>query len=298
MKSLKAGLFALTLTLTPAISHAQYWRAMPPVSAETAQVLSFSQDEKHVIYLSRGESGVPNIYKIPVKGGAAEQVTKYTDGEVLRPISTVGRPTIVFMRPATAGTKDYHLYLVPQAGGEPRDLTPTPAGVSNVIIGSSYTGRFIYYTSNKTSRDKHDIYRYDVWQNIHELVYANDKNYQPVSWTKDQNKVAVRDPESGRMTSYDINTTEILDHNDPADDPATPENSINGKFSIDRKGTYVSVIEKQSKQPLSLNEGANNVGIAPKETLVAYTVRSADGSTKLFVYDVAKKTSTELTAIK
>lgn len=298
MKSFKLSLLTLCFLLAPGLVNAQYWRAMPPATSENGQFLSFSQDEKHVIYLSR-ENGVPNIYKVAVKGGAPEQVTKYTDGVVLRPISAVGKSTVIFMRPATPGTADYHLYLVPQAGNaEPRDLTPTPPGVSNMIVGSSYTGRFIYYTANKTSRDKHDIYRYDVWQNIHELVYANDKNYQPVSWTRDQNKVAVRDPQSGKMTTYDIITTEITPHSDPADDPATPERSINGKFEIARNGNTTSVIEVQSKAPLALNEGASVVGIAPKETLVAYTIPGADGTAKLFIYDVTKKTSTELTTVK
>lgn len=292
MKIRIAILVAIAL-LIPTLSHAQYWRALPAITPERAQLLSFSADEKYVFYLSQ-ESGVGNIYRVPVKGGKPEQLTKYTDGWVLRPIATVGRPHIVFMRPMTPGQFDFHLFIMNQDGsGEPRDLTPW-AGSTNEIVGASYTGRYVYYTSNKTTKEKFDVYRYDVWQNISELVFTNDRDYKPVMWTKDQTKVVLLNPSTSATTTYDINTTEI---NDYALDLKSAEPSINGKFLIDRSSESVKVLEASSKAPLALTEPVNNVGIAPRETLIAYTVPAADG-TKLFIYDVNKKTSTELATIR
>ncbi|HET6511451.1 MAG TPA: hypothetical protein VFH43_04620 [Candidatus Kapabacteria bacterium] len=298
MKSLKLSLLAAILFVAPQVSNAQYWRAMPAtVTPETSQILSFSQDEKFVIYTST-ENGVSNIYRVAVKGGAPEAITNFTDGTVLRAISTVGKNWVVFMRP-TAGNGDHHLFRISQDGKiAPQDVTPTKAGVNNVIVGASYNGRYVYYTSNQTSADKHDVYRYDVWQNISELVFANPKDFKPVSWNKEQTLVALLESSTGKMTSYDINTTEVKDHNDANDQPATPERSINGKFGIVRANGAVNLINAQDKQAIDLGATASNVGVAPKETLIAYTVQQSDGSSKLFLYDVNKKTSTELAVVK
>jgi hypothetical protein len=293
-----ALLLAICFLSAPQISNAQYWRALPALSPETSQILSFSQDEKYVIYAAT-ENGVSNIYRVSVKGGAApEAVTSFADGKVLRPISTVGKNWVVFMRP-TAGESDYHLFRISQDGKiAAQDVTPTKAGVNNVIVGASYNGRYVYYTSNQTSADKQDVYRYDVWQNISELVFANPKDFRPVSWNKEQTKVTLRDPETSKMSMYDINTTEITYNTDINDDPIAPERSINGRFGILRNNNSVSVIDVQTHEPVTLEATPSVVGIAPKETQIAYTVTQRDGSTKLFIYDVAKKTSTMLAVMK
>jgi Tol biopolymer transport system component len=297
MKSRHILLLAIGLLATPTISSAQYWRALPALSPETSQILSFSQDEKYVIYAAT-ENGVSNVYRVSVKGGTPEAVTSFTDGKVLRPISTVGKNWVVFMRP-TVGESDYHLFRTSQDGKiAPQDVTPTKAGVNNVIVGASYNGRYVYYTSNQTSADKNDVYRYDVWQNISELVFANPKDFKPVSWNKEQTKVTLRDPSTSKMTMYDINTTEITDNTDINDDPIAPERSINGRFGIIRRDDGVNVLDVQTKEPVTLEAVPAVVGIAPKETQIAYTVTQRDGSTKLFIYDVAKKTSTMLTVMK
>src|SRR5690349_17760074 len=106
MKSRYTLLLALGFLLAPQITNAQYWRALPALSRETSQILSFSQDEKYVIYKAE-ENGVSNIYRVAAKGGAApEAITSFADGSVLRPISTIGKNWVVFMRP-TAGNSDH-----------------------------------------------------------------------------------------------------------------------------------------------------------------------------------------------
>jgi Tol biopolymer transport system component len=297
MTFLRLSVLALFVLVAPAVSTAQYWRALPALSPETSQILSFTKDEKYVIYMSQ-ENGVGNIFRIPVKGGAPEAITSFSEGKVLRPIATVGKNWVIFMRP-TAGDGDYHLYMVSQDGTVPfRDLTPTKTGISNVIVGASYTGRYVYYTSNQTSVEKHDVYRYDVWQNISELVFANPNDFKPVSWTKEQTKVTLREPASGKMIVYDINTTELSNNIDINDEPLAPERSINGRFGITSGKQGIAVLDLQTKEPMKIAEDITLVGIAPKETMIAYTIPGASGSSKLFVYDVNKKTSTELAVIK
>lgn len=286
-------LLLVFLLALPALANAQYWRAMPPVTPETAQMLSFSNDEKFVYYLSQ-ETGGGNIYRVSVKGGAPQQITKYTDGWVLRPIHAAGKPLVIFMRPMTPGQFDFHLFVVSNDGASaPRDLTPGNGKVE--MLGASYNGRYVYYTWNKTSADKFDVYRYDVNQNISELVFTNDKDYKAVTWSKDQTKLVLMDPANSAMTKYDIVTTEIA----PAEplDLNGPEQSINGKFLIERSAGTVKVLEAASKTPLALPADITNLAIAPRENHITYTVKQTDGTAKLFLYDVAKKSTTELATI-
>ncbi|HET6513433.1 MAG TPA: hypothetical protein VFH43_14675, partial [Candidatus Kapabacteria bacterium] len=122
--------------------------------------------------------------------------------------------------------------------------------------------------------------------------------FQPVSWNKEQTKVTLSDPGTSKMTVYDINTTEITNDADINDDPIAPERSINGRFGIVRHEDNVDVIDVQTKEPVTLEAAPAVVGIAPKETQIAYTVTQRDGSSKLFIYDVNKKTSRMLTVLK
>jgi len=68
--------------------------------------------------------------------------------------------------------------------------------------------------------------------------------------------------------------------------------SPNGKFVIVQEGKKWIVKEIASGTTLDLPEGARPLAIAPKETLLTYTSNG-----KLFLYDIVKKVSYELTSI-
>ncbi len=110
---------------------------------------------------------------------------------------------------ATENGEDYHLYRIADDGsGAAQDITPSTEGVTNVIIGASYNGRYVYYTSNSTNRDKLDVYRYDTQQNTSEDVFPNDKDYVALAWSRDQTKLLMQSPSAGQLSIYDMETTE------------------------------------------------------------------------------------------
>ncbi len=211
--------------------HAQLWHALPTIS-ETANKpdAQFSNDEKKVFYLT-GNGKVENLWSAVVadKWGRIIAgpknppipITKFIDHGVVRFFHLLGSPEILYMR-ATDNGKDYHIYQIADDGsGTPQDLTPGPDGVTNIIIGASYNGRYVYYTSNKVNRDKVDVYRYDTQQYTSEDVFPNDKDFVALAWSRDQTKLLLQRPSTGQLFLYDMETTERDPITLPSADPLT-----------------------------------------------------------------------------
>lgn len=327
----------------PRIVSAQFWAALPPIGPHSAYDISFSHDEKFVFYIS-SESGVANVYRVPVKGGPAQQVTKFTDAPVVRAMHMLGRNYVVYMRAKTPSDSDYHIYRILDDGtGDILDITPFAAGVRSTIIGASYNGQFIYYTSNKEKASKIDCYRYDNNQNISQLDLPNDKDYRVMAWSRDHARLLVQDPKDEALFFFNIETTDrklqttpasgehylealmtpdnhqliVLKQmsggmqvvhadvgstswsNDEAGDIARVDFSPNGKFRfVQHFNGTIDVSNVATKDNITFSGSPIAIGIAPKESLIAYVVSDAAGARKLMLLNVEKKTSTELATTK
>ncbi len=66
---------------------------------------------------------------------------------------------------------------------------------------------------------------------------------------------------------------------------------------IVEEGKKWFVKEISTGTSIPLPEGAKPIAIAPKETLLLYSLSEA-GSNKLFLYDIVKKASVELAVLK
>ncbi|GEM_PF-2420630 len=329
-------------------SQAQFWHALPPLSAGETANAGFSNDEKKVFYLTK-DGSIENIwsrviadkYNRIVAGptNPPVQVTKFTDRGIARFFHLLNLPEIVYMR-LTDNGKDYHVYRIKDDGSELQDLTPAPAGVTSEIIGASYNGRYVYYTENLVNRDKVDVYRYDTQQFISELVFPNDRDFKVLAWSRDHGRLLLEDPSSGELLLYDIISTErtplvkpttgkfsraIIDptnhellvlekEGENTVERSTQLSSIafkdvakgdfdwvdyspNGKYVIVEEGKKWFVKEISTGTSIPLPEGAKPIAIAPKETLLLYSLSEA-GSNKLFLYDIVKKASVELAVLK
>ena len=178
---------------------AQYWGVQPLSSDTTSLNAFFSNDDKRVMYLGKAASGFANIYAYDLKATGSTQITDVSDGSIVKFYQVPNKPLLIYMKASAGKPTDYHLYKIANIPkGAPEDLTPTKEGVSNIMLGASYNGRYVYYSSNKSNFTKTDFYRYDIAQNISELVFANDKNYELMSWTKDQNLVLLKEPLTSR----------------------------------------------------------------------------------------------------
>ncbi len=338
-------LFLTCFTFIPKVQ-AQLWHALPPISASIGSPeAQFSNDEKKVFYLS-GDGKVENIWSVVVADKYGRiiagpknppvQITKFTDRGVVRFFHLLGSPDILYMR-ATDNGKDFHIYRIPDDGsGAPQDITPDPDGVTNIIIGASYNGRYVYYTNNKVNRDKTDVYRYDTQQYTSEDVFPNDKDYVALAWSRDQTKLLMQRPSTGALSLYNMETTErdpiALPNSDPLVeailDPASQniivlqkngnstvererpissgdwkavatsditslDFSPSGKYEIVQAGNNWLVNNAATGATLPLPDGSSPVAIAPKETMLLYTI-----GPKLSLYDIAKNVSTELTTVQ
>ncbi|MBS1904656.1 MAG: hypothetical protein JSS75_13195 [Bacteroidetes bacterium] len=206
---IRLTLAAALLCISSAISYGQFWHVMPPLDKDNSINVCYANDDKRIFYLGKDDGGVKNIFAIDVKTLAVTQVTKFSDAPVVRFVGVPGKPFLIYMRASAAHPTDYHLYKIDNNGVTvPEDLTPTGDGIANTIVGAQYNGRYIYYSSNKTNPAKMDFYRYDVAQNISELVFANDKNYSLHAWSRDQKHVLMSDAAGSKLFISDVETTE------------------------------------------------------------------------------------------
>lgn len=252
--------FNLSFFVIPA--SAQFWHILPPVSDSDAISAGFSNDQKKAFFIRR-DAGVANVWCTVIMdkyGGIIAgpknpliQVTKFTDRGIVRFFHLLNRPEILFMR-TTENGKDFHIYRMKDDGADqPQDLTPGGNGITNIIIGASYDGRYVYYTNNAVHADKVDVYRYDTQQFTSDLIFPNDKDYEVLSWTRDQNKLLIGDSSTMSFMMYDIETTN-----------QTPLKMTDGRTVIsatldptnttDQKGYKLDIVGMEINKNLPTNE--------------------------------------------
>ncbi len=343
---------SLTLILILSVSidaKAQYWGVQAVSSDANTLNAFFSNDDKRIMYLSKAASGFANIYAFDLKAKAASQITDVSDVSIVKFYQVPNKPLLIYMKASAGKPTDYHLYKISSTpSGISEDLTPTKEGVSNVMLGASYNGKYLYYSSNKSNPTKTDFYRYDIAQNISELVFANDKNYELMSWTKDQNLVLLKEPLTSKLILSDVQTTERTTFETPAADTkilsamwapngkqfyllegssATTEThliiptlttqtvltsdrvdihdgnisfinpSIGGKFFFMKKDGVFHITDGPGSAEILSSPDLLDAICNGKETMILLTVKTADGK-KLQIYDVAKKTTTDIITVQ
>jgi hypothetical protein len=210
-------------------ARAQYWHVMPYSATEHTVNAGFSTEDKkgnyRIYFLDNG-----NIFGLDPKKDSTYQVTQALPGNpVVRMIHLLGKNDIVYMQGQVGNATDYHLYRIADSGSAAEDLTPTKLGVQNIMLGASYNGRYIYYSSNKTNLAKTDYYRYDIAQNISEIVFANTKQLELMGWSRDQNLVLIKDPTIQKLFGSDVQTTERYNFYTASQKILMAEWSVDGK---------------------------------------------------------------------
>ncbi len=345
--SLNTFCLALLLSLPVSrIAKAQYWGVQAVSTENTSLNAFFSNDDKRVMYLTTSAAGFSNIYAYDLKSAISLQITNATDASIVKFYQVPNKPLLIYMKATAANPTDYHLYkIISTPGGTPEDLTPTKEGVTNKMLGASYNGKYVYYSSNKSNLSKTDYYRYDIAQNISELVFANDKNYELLSWTKDQNLVLLKEPTTSKMFLSNVQTTEretfetppsgmnilsamwapngkqfyllatvgaeshwyianttsatsISSERETHDGVINSLNpSIGGKFIFIKKDAVLHITDGTGNADILSSPDLLDAICNGKETMILLTVKTVDGK-KLQIYDVAKKTTTDVVIVK
>ena len=135
---------------------------------------SFSADEKSILY-SSNQSGIFNVYTVPVTGGKATALTKSKTDTTLA-VGYFPKDDRILYQHDRGGDENSHLY-VREKDGKERDLTPGQKLKAN-FGGWTRDLTGFYVLTNERDPKFFDLYRYDAASYNRELVYQDDVGYQ------------------------------------------------------------------------------------------------------------------------
>ena len=141
---------------------------------------SFSADEQRVLF-SSNESGIFNVYSVPVAGGPATRITSSTTDSTFAVSYFPHDDRILFTRDQ-GGNELNHLYRA-RAGRAEKDLTPGEKLKADVPRAGRPTATPSTSQTNERDARYFDLYRYDAKTYARTLLYQNDVGYQigPIS---------------------------------------------------------------------------------------------------------------------
>ncbi len=134
---------------------------------------SLSYDESRIL-IGTDQTGVFNLYTVPVAGGEMTQLT-FSDSSSIFPISFFPGDDRILFGSDQNGNEIYHIYLMDE-GGEITDLTPDE-GIRSTFAGWMFDDESFLYSSNRRDRQTMDIYEMDITDFQTSMVYQNDEGY-------------------------------------------------------------------------------------------------------------------------
>jgi dipeptidyl aminopeptidase/acylaminoacyl peptidase len=168
---------------------------------------SFSPDGQKILFHSN-QSGVFNLYEIPVEGGTPRQLTHSTDNAVFS-IGYFPEDERLLYSSDAGGNELSHLF-VREGDGSVRDLTPGEE-VRASFNGWAHDGRSFFVSTNERDARFMDLYEYSVDGYTRTPVFQNDGGFFLGPVSRDKRYLALVKP---RTTSdsdvylYDRHTRE------------------------------------------------------------------------------------------
>ncbi len=148
---------------------------------------SFSSDEKRVLF-SSNQTGVFNVYSVPISGGAATPLTASAT-DTTYAVSYFPTDDRVLYTRDQGGNELNHLY-VRELDGKERDLTPGEK-LKAEFDGWSGDRSAFWVESNERDPKFFDLYRHDAKTCERTLAYKNDAGYQIAAISPDGKWVAL-----------------------------------------------------------------------------------------------------------
>jgi len=151
---------------------------------------SFSPNEKEILF-SSDETGIRNVYSIPVTGGKARALTASTT-DTTSAISYFPKDTRFLYTRDQGGNELHHLY-VRQKDGSERDLTPGEK-LKAMFGGWSGDKKSFFVSTNERDPKFFDAYRYDTDSYERTMIFKNEAGLDIEGVSPDGQWVVVSKP--------------------------------------------------------------------------------------------------------
>ena len=189
------------------------------MATTTVNGASFSADGKRILF-SSNESGIFNVYSMPIAGGKSEALTSSTTDSTFAISYFPHDERILYTRDA-GGNEQNHLYVL-ESGGKERDLTP--GSKLKARFGNwSQDGNVFFVLTNERDGRFFDVYRYNAKTYERTLFYKEEKGYQVSGGSNDEKWIAlakVNTTSDSDIFLYNVSTQEfkhLTPHTEPSD---------------------------------------------------------------------------------
>ena len=143
---------------------------------------SFSYDETKLLVTSN-ETGIFNLFSIPVDGSEHEQLTNSTVESIFA-ISYFPEDGRILYAADKGGNEISHIYLL-ETDGTAKDLTPWEEAKSE-FFGWARDKKSFFFSSNKRNPKFFDLYEIDIDTFNPSLIYQNDEGLNVSSISKNK----------------------------------------------------------------------------------------------------------------
>jgi dipeptidyl aminopeptidase/acylaminoacyl peptidase len=149
---------------------------------------AFSPDDREILF-HNNQSGIFNVYSVPVGGGTPRQLTHSTKESTFA-VDYLPDGRFLY-RYDRGGNENEHLYVL--EGGQERDLTPGEK-VKATFLGWNAAKSAFYYMANGRDARFFDIYKMEVKDFKPTLLYEDNTGYQFGAVSRDEKWIAFKKP--------------------------------------------------------------------------------------------------------
>ena len=174
------------------------------ISTVAVSGASFSPDEREILF-SSDESGVRNVYSIPVSGGNARALTQSAT-DTTSAISYFPRDARILYTRDRGGNELHHLYVRHEDGSE-RDLTPGQK-LKASFAGWSANRKTFFVLTNERDPKFFDVYEYDASTYDRRMLFRNPGGYDIGEVSPNGKWIALSKPISTADTDLFIHSTD------------------------------------------------------------------------------------------
>jgi dipeptidyl aminopeptidase/acylaminoacyl peptidase len=268
---------------------------------------AFSHDEKSILFTS-DQSGIFNVYQVPVEGGQAVALTE-SKKESTYLASAFPNDGRILVEADSGGNEIDHIFLR-EKDGTLKDLTPEPKAKAS-FHGWSHDLKSFFFTSNKRNPKFLDIYEMDSATLSAKLIFKNDEGFGEFEISADKRYIAFEKTETDHNSDiYLLDRTtvklkNITEHKNKGDIYNTPQtfHPVSGKLyyltnensEFDYLNSYDPATGKMEKV-LEKNWPINSVYFSHTGTYRVIGINN-DGRNEVEILDTATQKPVQLTGL-